>query len=233
MDRISTDYPQLIGKGIYGVSEATRLTGVPSGCIRRWLNGYRYKTISGHRSAAPVFERELPLVDGELALSFLDLIEVRIVNSLRKQNFSWKLIRLAVHHAREVFKLEHPFATKSFKTDGRRIFADLRKSRGERPLIDLVDNQFAFRSLVEPNLRDLDFDSHQKAVRWWPLGARHRVLLDPQRNFGQPVVPEGVPTFVLWQASRHGESIETVAKWYKVETRAVKDAVEFERKLAA
>jgi uncharacterized protein (DUF433 family) len=230
---MSTDRPRFIGKGIYGVPEASRLTGVPRACIRRWLNGYHYETSRGPKSAAPVFERELPLIEGELALSFLDLIEVRVVNSLREQNFSWKLIRLAEQHAREVFSLDHPFATKTFKTDGKRIFADLRKSRGERPLIDLVDNQFAFRSLVEPNLRDLDFDSHLKAVRWWPLGIRHRVLLDPQRNFGQPIVPEGVPTSVIWQASRHGDSLETVAKWYEVDARAVKDAVEFERKLAA
>src|SRR5665213_828458 len=229
---MSTSYPQRIGGGIYGVTEAARLTGVSSASIRRWLRGYCYNTAAGKKDAAPIFTRALELIDGEMALTFLDLIEVKVVNSLRVQNISWKLIRMAERHARDVFGVDHPFATRKFKTDGRTIFADLKKTHGERPLIDLADNQFTFRKVVAPHLKDIDFDGN-RAARWWPMGPRHRVVLDPQRSFGQPIVREGVPTSVLARAVKREQSVETVAKWYEVEPRAVRDAVEFERNLAA
>ena len=230
---MSTSHPQLIGIGIYGVTEAARLTGVSSACIRRWLRGYSYATTGGPRESAPVFAKTMELIDGEMALSFLDLIEVRIVNSLRAHKISWKLIRMAERHAREVFKTDHPFAMKKFKTDGRSIFADLRKTHGERPLIDLADNQLTFRKVIEPHLKDIDFDGENHAARWWPMGAGHRVLLDPKRCFGQPIVREGVPTSVLARAVKREQSVETVAKWFEVQVRAVRDAIQFERDLAA
>lgn len=230
---MSTSRPPLIGVGIYGVAEAARLSRVSSSCIRRWLRGYSYRTAVGQRAAAPVFNKAMGLIDGEMALSFLDLIEVRIVNSLRAQKISWKLIRMAERHARDVLKVDHPFATKTFKTDGRSIFADLRKSHGERPLIDLADNQLAFRKIIEPHLKDIDFDEESHAARWWPISSGRRVLLDPQRSFGQPIVREGVPTSVLARAAKREQSVETVAKWFEVQVRAVRDAIQFERNLAA
>jgi hypothetical protein len=93
----------LIGTGIYSVAEAARLSGVSSACIRRWLRGYSYDTSAGQRDAAPVFSGSYSLIDGEMALSFLDLIEVRVVHALRARKISWKLIRKAEQHAREVF----------------------------------------------------------------------------------------------------------------------------------
>jgi hypothetical protein len=172
------------------------------------------------------------MLDGEMALSFLDLIEVRIVNSLRVRNISWKAIRLAETHAKQIFKIDHPFATKKFKTDGRSIFAHLRKENGERALIDLAANQLTFKSIVEPYLKDIEFDQNDQASIWRPMGARRRVLLDPKRNFGQPIVREGVPTLVLARAVKK-QPLEAVASWFEVEKVAVRDAVEFERNLAA
>jgi hypothetical protein len=47
------------------------------------------------------------------------------------------------------------------------------------------------------------------------------------------MIPSGVPTAVLARAFKREHSAEIVAKWYEVEVRSVKDAVEFEQKLAA
>jgi uncharacterized protein (DUF433 family) len=218
---------------MYGLAEASKLTGVPSARIRRWLCGYTYRTAQGERSSSAVFEHQLPVIEGAVALSFLDLIEVKVVNSLRLRKISWKLIRLAEIHARDIFKVSHPFATKRFKTDGRSIFTWLRKSHGESALVDLAENQLAFRSVVEPHLKDIDFDRKHVAARWWPMGSHHNVLLDPRRSFGQPIVREGVPTAVLARAFSRESSHAVVARWYEVDLRAVKDAVEFERRLAA
>ncbi len=79
----------------------------------------------------------------------------------------------------------------------------------------------------------IDFDKNQ-AERWWPLGRRKQVVIDPKRSFGQPIVNEGgVPTVVLADAYRAERSIKRVVAWFDVGKAAVRDAVEYERKLAA
>ena len=59
------------------------------------------------------------------------------------------------------------------------------------------------------------------------------MILDPTRNFGKPVVKEGVPTRVLARSYRAERSVERVAKWYDVAASSVRAAVDFERRLAA
>jgi len=79
----------------------------------------------------------------------------------------------------------------------------------------------------------LEFQADQ-LVRWWPLGMRRRVVIDPRRAFGQPIVAkEGVPTAILAGAVQLEQSVAEVADWYEVDPRSVRDAVEFEEKLAA
>jgi uncharacterized protein (DUF433 family)/DNA-binding transcriptional MerR regulator len=208
----------VLGLGVYSVAEAARLTGISAGRIRRWLRGQR-------RDAAVE-----PLV-----LSFRDLLEVRFVDAFRKHGVSWKAIRVAAERAEEIVQDAHPFSTKRFKTDGSSIFADIVQKTGEESLLDLVKSQYELKSVVDPFLFEgLEFsDPGIEPVRWWPLGRNHRVVIDPERSFGQPiVVPESVPTAVLARAVQAEGSVEAVARWYLVDAQAVEDAVEFESRLA-
>ncbi len=224
-----------LGVGIYTVPEAARLSRVSPGRIRRWLLGYTYVYDGRERASAPVWERQLPTIHEKLALGFLDLLEVRFVDAFRTRGVTWKTIRTAAERARILFETTHPFATRRFKTDGRSIFAQVVDERGERALLDIVKTQYAFHGLLRPFLYGLEFDDHDQAVRWWPLGTKRHVVIDPERSFGQPIVhKEGVPTSILAQAFRPGSSsIAAVAKWYDVDPRSVRDAIEFEKKLAA
>lgn len=226
-------FAQFAGTGIYSLAEAAKLTCVSSRRIRRWICGYRFKTESGTSHSAPVFQAELPAIEGELAVSFLDLIEIRIVNSLLERKVNWKTIRRAECQARKMFGVSHPFATERFKTDGRSIFTALNAEHDDPALLDLAENQMAFRKVIAPYLTDLDFDHGLHPTRWWPMGNKKRVLLDPERSFGQPIVREGVPTRILAAAGQREKSLQMVARWYEVDLKAVKDAIEFEQKLAA
>jgi uncharacterized protein (DUF433 family) len=90
----------------------------------------------------------------------------------------------------------------------------------------------AFRTVVEPSLRDLEFEADAVA-RWYPLGSSRSVVIDPARAFGRALVKGGVPTEVLANAAKVEGSIGKAARAYEVAPAAVRDAVEFERKLAA
>lgn len=226
----------LLGVGVYTVPEAARLTGVSAPRIRRWLTGYTFTSRAAPRSSAPVWQRQIVSSSGELILSFRDLLEVRFVDAFRRHGVSWKVIRLAAERAAEIIEDSHPFSTKRFKTDGRSIFADIVQGTGEESLLDLAKSQYEFKTIVEPFLFEgLEFAEISGApVRWWPLGLDRRVVIDPERSFGQPIVtPESVPTSILAKAVKAEEgSIDAVARWYMVQPKAVKDAVEFENRLA-
>src|SRR5579862_2493313 len=94
----------LLGVGIYTVPEAARLTRVSPSRIRRWIRGYTYATGAGSKASPPVWQRQLPELGGELALGFLDLVEVRLVNAMLDSNFGWKTIRRARENARALLE---------------------------------------------------------------------------------------------------------------------------------
>jgi uncharacterized protein (DUF433 family) len=55
------------------------------------------------------------------------------------------------------------------------------------------------------------------------------VVIDPDRQFGRPIVErEGVPTEVLSASFRAEQSLDRVARWFEVEKSSVRAAVEFE-----
>ena len=73
-----------IGIGLYTISEAREMTHVPSATIRRWIKGYKYRRVDGFAEAPSVWRAEL-LLDGQRpALTFLDLLDIRVVDSFRK-----------------------------------------------------------------------------------------------------------------------------------------------------
>jgi len=231
---VSRKQSQLLGKGIYSVSEAARLTSVNARRIRRWLEGYTYAIDCRIHSSSPVWRRQLPEIDGALALGFLDLMEVRFVDAFRKHGVSLHTIRRAAERAMEWFRRDHPLCTKRFKTDGRSIFAEIIEETGDTSLLDIVKRQYAFEKILAPYLyRGLEF-SEEELVRWYPMAPKRRVVIDPERAFGQPIVTkEGVPTSVLAQSCKVEGSVVAVAQWYEVDVRSVRDAVEFEEQLAA
>jgi uncharacterized protein (DUF433 family) len=223
---------RLIGGGIYTVPEAARLTRVSSGRIRRWLKGYSYKVREGTHSSPPIVSG-LPPIEGTLALGFLDLVEIRFVNAFLDAGVSWVALRVAHQRGRSLLHTDHPFASRRLSTDGRTIFGDVYDETHESAVLDLVKNQLRFRAFTMPYVKDLDF-SADHALRWWPMGKRKAIVIDPQRTFGQPIVDaEGVPTSILYSAYRAERSFDKVSRWFEVERRFVRAAVEFEQAIAA
>jgi len=220
--------------GIYTIRDAARLTDVSTGRIRRWLRGYRYRSRKKAYASPPLWHGQWEPIDHSLALGFLDLIEIRFVDAFLKAGVSWAMLRQARERAEEMFKVSHPFCTNRFVTDGREIFVHLHRETGEPSLIEIVQRQAVFAQIIKPFLKELEFAEGSGLVRWWPLGEKRLVVLDPTRNFGRPIVaPHGVPTEVLANATKAAGSVAEVARWYEVAEQEIHDAVEFEQRLAA
>ncbi len=220
--------------GIYTVRDAARLTGVSTGRIRRWLRGYRYHSRKKAYASPPLWQGQWKPIDHSLALGFLDLIEIRFVDGFLKAGISWRTLRQARERAEELFKVSHPFCTNQFVTDGREIFVELHRETGEPSLLDIVRRQQVFAQIINPFLKGLEFAVDSRLLRWWPLGEKRFVVLDPTRNFGRPILDRhGVPTEVLAKAAKAAGSVNEVARWYEVPEQEIQDAVEFEQRLAA
>lgn len=221
---------KLIGIGIYSIPEASRLTGIPNNTIYRWVRGYEYGEQEDKRRIDPLWERDIPEFEGENAISFLDLLEIRFINAFRKAGVSWKFIRDAAQRAQEVFNTTHPFTTQKFRTDGRHIFSSFKENNKELTL-DLNNANYAIKKIIEPSLyKGIEFESNQ-AARWYPDKKKH-IVIDPERSFGRPILNvSGIATDVLYSAYEAEGDEKVVANWYDIDASLVKSAVEYEKGL--
>jgi len=223
-----------VGLGIYTLPEAGRLVGANVVTIRRWLLGYRFPTKGkGVSESKPIFQPQLPVLEGHLAIGFLDLIELLFIKAFRKHGVTLPTIRRAAKEAAKRWKTDHPFCVKRFATDGRDIFSTIDVVAGEDALLELARSQYAFKNILNPFLKHMDFGA-LGIDRWWPLGKSRFVCIDPRVAFGKPVVtPAFVPTETIYAAVRANQSNAEVAKWFDLSVSAVRAAVAFERNLAA
>lgn len=216
------------GIGAYSLAEAGRLLGVSPVTIRRWLFGYSYDHHGPTTAQAPLWRPQYGVDQEEPLLGFRDLMEARIVRGLRAMKIGLPTIRECLRQASEIADSDHPFSTRLFKSDGKRIFLEQMSGDGTTFLLDLKRRQHVFERIVAPSFVDLDFDA-DAASRWWLLPKKRSIVLDPARSFGQPIVAEtGVPTVRLAQAVKAEGSVERVAKLFELRPSIVRDALKFE-----
>ena len=165
------------------------------------------------------------------------MLEIRFVDAFRRYGVSLPSIREAAEHARELFHQPYPFTCRRFQTDGRSIFADVKEVTGDDGLVDLVKKQNVFNRVIKPSLyTGIEYDSGENnALRWFPVLNSKKIVLDPERSFGKPMITEaGITTEVLFQSwLAEGEDARMVASLYDIDIAAVNAAVHFEQRIAA
>jgi uncharacterized protein (DUF433 family) len=223
----------LVGLGLYSPTEAAALTSVPSRTIRRWLQGH---VIEG-KEYPPLWRSYLEKLDVEsLYLSFLDLVQLRVADAFIREGLSPLKIRRAIEYGAEIVASDYPFANARFRTDGKTVILHVLDAEGgdDDKLIDLFRRgQYVMQKIIEPSLKGLEFDGDM-AARWWPLGRAKGIVIDPKRQFGQPIDDaSGVPTKILAEAAKAEGSAENAAKRFMVPVNSVDRAVAFELQLAA
>jgi len=221
-----------IGKGLYSVPEARRLTKIPAPTLNRWVQGYVRRRDGDTVSYDPLLQPSLPEIEEKVALSFRDLVELRFINRLRTLKVSWAEIKGTIEDARDLLKTNYPFGTRRFATDGRRLFSEIADKPGL--LLRVRTKQITADRIFSPDLySEIEFEDDD-AVRWRPETGRSHVVIDPERSFGKPILDRyGIPTALLAKTARAEDSAAKTADWFEVPLDAVIAAVEFELKLAA
>lgn len=230
MDRAHTT-SSLLGAGLYAPNEVARFTGIPASKISRWFMGH----VATGKQYESLWTPSLKTEDGRLYLSFRDLTEVRVADAFIKRGLSPQKIRRAIQLAQIELGDSRPLSSARFKTDGRTIFLQIANEEGDGErdyLLDLFKSQLAFKRIIEPSLKGVDFTDSAPS-KWWIAGRDRHILLDPTRSFGRPIEEDScVPTAILANAFRAEGSISSAARAYEVPTSSVRRAVEFEKRFA-
>jgi uncharacterized protein (DUF433 family) len=227
----------IIGTGIYPLNQAARLVRAEPRALRRWVQGYSRKYNGERVRLEPLWKTQLR-DEGlpEDVIGFRDLLELRMVAAFVRHGVDLKVIRATVESAAENFGQSYPLTNQQFLTDGKRIFLQaIEKSTGEPRMIDVVRKQFVFSDIIKPSLyAGIEYGA-DGAIRWFPLGKRKTIVLDPALQFGTPVVVgAGVPTDTIFAAYlAEGRDKNMVARIFDLTPKMVTDAVEFEERLAA
>lgn len=215
----------LVGIGLYTPSEAEKLIGVSARRLVRWLSGHSVRD----RHYEKLWQSQIDLRDDRVYLGFRDLMEARVADAFIGRGLSPQKVRRAIQLAREIIGEERPLSTSRFRTDGNTVFLRLFEEDGGDGLVDLFRKQYALREVIEPSLKNVDFDEHGVPERWWPRGKAGKVVLDPARAFGRPIEAEcGVPTAILASAVAAEGSVERAARAWAVPPRAIRHSVDFE-----
>jgi hypothetical protein len=219
----------LIGVGLYTPVEAQRLTGIHAAKLIRWLRGHKI----GRRKYEPLWCPQINLRDNKTYLGFRDLMEARVANAFIEQaGLSPQKVRKAIKIAQEIVEDDHPLSTSRLRTDGRTVFLQRIYETGDESLMDLFRNQYAFNRIVEPSLRDLEFEDGIP-TRWWPETKNGGIVVDPSRSFGQPIDDaSGIPTTILANSTVAEGSFAAAAKVWRVDVSSIRRAVAFERTLS-
>ena len=230
------------GIGIYTPQDVAALLHEDVRTVRRWAFGYTRRRSSGPVAHPPVIRTELPEVEGQRALTFVELVELLYVRAFHRAGASMRAIEEAARIAARLHGSDHPFTLRALYVDPDRVFyGAVRESDGSEGLVELRGHgQHAIPLVVRPYLEQLDFDGHDVAERWWPMGRRGGVVVDPRFSFGAPVLEgTGIRAETLSgsyhaEKAQHGDrTIEHVAWMYGVSPRLVQTSLAFEQWLRA
>lgn len=218
-----TTYDSYLGKGLYSYGDAGRILGISTGKIHNWTDGYR--------NMPPMFGRELaePHI-----LTFVDLMQLLLVQAFRKDRFSLQTIRAIAQYVARQCNTDHPFGIMRFHRSGKAIIGemlDASPSDKHGLYMELPRAQVVMGEVITPYLEErLVYSNTGKVAQYWPMGMDGGVVIDPRRSFGEPILADyGLPTYTLYRMHMAGDSPEILADAFCVSTLEVEQALNYER----
>ena len=218
----------------YGITEAAHYLRIPSATLRSWVVGRYYPTEHGRRFFRPIIA--LP-EKGRHLLSFMNLVEAHVLDAIRREHeVPLPKVRVALDYLKREFPSKHPLADQTFETDGLDLFI---QKYGQ--LINISQaGQLAIRSFLEAHLRRIERDPKGIPLRLYPFTRKREpdepkvVVIDPYVSFGRPVlVGTGIPTVVIAERYKAGESVDELAKDYDRRRFEIEEAIRCELQLQA
>lgn len=218
----------------YGISEAAHYLQLPVATLRSWARGRRYPLAGGKAGFfRPVIELPDP---NQGLLSFINLVEAHALDAIRRtHDIELKKVRSAIKYLRQRLGLKHPLAYREMLTDG----CDLFVQRYAQLINVSREGQLGMADILMAYLRRVEWDEAGLAVRLYPFTRKKEldepkvIVIDPYISFGKPVlVGTGVPTGVVAERYKAGESVDELAEDYGLGRTGVEEAIRCELRAA-
>ncbi|HEX3732153.1 MAG TPA: DUF433 domain-containing protein [Mycobacteriales bacterium] len=217
----------LLDRRLYSMADVGRLLGLQTGTVRRWIDGHRRQ----ERIYPPVLRAEST---GDETVTWGEFVETRLLAEYRKYA-SLQRLRPAIQLLREEIgpyplAHAHPFLDVAGKELVRRIQDRVGLQQEEFLVIVRTGQQLLTTAPVNEFLKQVEF-SDGSVSRLTPCGRDNPVRIDPVYQTGRPVV-RAVPTDVIAEQFRAGESTNEIADAFDLNTSQVESALRFELGLA-
>lgn len=214
----------------YTVAEAAHYLSVPNATIRYWATGQGdYPSLIDVPASKPTL------------LSFLNLVELHVLAAIRrKHEVPMPKVRAAIDylkkHTRGKEARLHPLISRQLETDGMDLFI---QHYGK--LINVSsDGQISMREILSAALHRIERDTKGIPIKLYPFtrndfkDAPSIVVIDPSLSAGRPVIAgTGLPTEIIAERYKAGESIEDLAHDYEREQAEIEEAIRCELRAAA
>lgn len=217
----------LLERPLYGLVQVDRLLGLKPGTARRWIEGY----VRSGKTYPPVVRLE---ATGEEIVTWGEFVEARLLAEYRDAGVPIVHMRPAVDRLRQKFHPLYPLAHSQPFLDvaGKELVYNVQEEVGlERKLHIVVirNDQLVLSEPAEKFVRSAEFASTNGSVveRLRPVAEIQQVVIDPLRQFGEPVV-RSVPTEVIAEQMRAGETMEGIATLYELPLNDVQAAIRYE-----
>jgi uncharacterized protein (DUF433 family) len=223
------DIKPKLGEGIYLVKDVSKILHLEYEKVYRWIVGYWGGNLDPH----------IKYTFGEAdnrAINFYSLIEFYTFFKLREKGLSTTEIRKLHTELSKILDNPYPFAV------AQDYFVEHRQSKKTKKirkrfvyytyldsLIKLSPKKQFSLSFMEEFLDKIEFDDNNIAVRFFPLSNSKNVVVDPKRQFGQPIISgTNIKTQTLFNLYRGGETLENISILYNIPVNKVEDAITFQ-----
>lgn len=214
----------------YTIAEAAHYLGLPASTLRSWFSGQAYRVKGKSRQFHPVIR---PASSKPTSLSFSNLVEAYVLTSIRrKHHIPLPKVRASLAYLEQRLGKRRPLIDQEFATDGISLFVE--------HLGDIInisrEGQVEMKEVIEAYLKRIERDAKGVPVKLFPfmrtqpLEEQPRTVeIDPRVSFGRPVLAgTAIPTAVLAEQFKAGDSVSDLAREYGANEEAVWDAIRCE-----
>lgn len=217
-----------LGNGVFTTQEIAQILRVPYQKVRKWITEY------WDGNLGKCYEKNYSWkVDNTRAVGFHTLIEFYVMMQFAEVGVKTKQVLSAHKELSKRYSTHFPFARKevldNISSDGLKIYFNINKDT----TITLDGSKQLNLNFIRSFFIKLEFDNDLLASRFWPLGKENKVVCDPHRKFGQPVLDgTSIQSEAIYKMFLAKEPISFIASVYEISPKSVKDAINFHKPAA-
>jgi len=208
-----------IGKGIYTISDMSKIFRIPKSKVRYMFNSYirdKFEKAADYRF---FFGDKYKFVD------FQTLIHLYIFFELKERGISYRDIFKLYEFSVKDQGTHYPFTNHiKLYTQGKSILVEQKDG-----IIYTGDNkkQVYISEIIKPLSKKIEYTDNE-ITKFFPLGRKKSIVINPSIRHGAPTINgTRINAKSIYQLHEAGEKHTIISNMYNLSKKQIKDAVEF------